>query len=249
MDGHGNMKQNQCRRKKMRNYAVHYSFPIHLYIRSLISPSGLFADRSTLLRFDGWKHAKADIQKMSEIIRIEPHVISMQQYVKELYNYCLFVFSRKLVDVIEYANDLVKSANHKRPIFAKFENEEKFRAGEITVIPVDLGLVISALNDLQSHPNITIKDKTDNKMETILEFYYNNDMIMSGPISYFRQIMTNPLRPNDILKLELGDSFTMDEFPQEGVSTKVRIMRISSLSNQSNGQPDTIQYYIEPYSK
>jgi hypothetical protein len=32
----------------MRDYAVHYSFPLHTYIRSLISPSGVFANRNTV---------------------------------------------------------------------------------------------------------------------------------------------------------------------------------------------------------
>lgn len=234
----------------MRNYAVHYSFPLHIYIKSLVSPSGLFADRNILLRFSGWKHAKADIQKMPETIKIEPHVINMQKYIRELFNYCLFMFSSKLVDVIQYANDLVKSSNHKRPAFAKFESEEKFRAGEITLVLVDLGVVISALKDLQSHPNIKIEDNSENKMENRLEFYYNDSLIMAGPISYFKQIMTNPTNPNEnMIKLELGDCFTLDEFPQTGVSTKVRVMRIRKLYNQLNGQPDTIKYYIEPCSE
>lgn len=232
----------------MRDYAVHYSFPLHTHIMSLNSPSGLFANRNTLLRFDRWKHAKADIQKMSENIKIEPHVINMQQYIEELYYHCLFLFSSKLVDVIEYANELVKSTNHNRPIFAMFESEEKFRAGEITVVPVDLGVAISALKDLQEHPNIIIKDKAEDHLETRLEFYYKDKLIMSGPITYFRQIMTNPTNPNDnVLKLELGDRFTLDDFPEAGVSTKVRIVKIRTLSYQLNGQPNTIQYYNEPY--
>jgi len=231
----------------MRNYAVHYSFPLHTYIRSLISPSGLFANRNTLLRFEKWKHAKADIQKMPETINIEPHVINMQQYIGELFNHCLYMFSSKLVDVIEYANDLVKSANQRRPIFVEFESEEKFRAGECTVVSVDLQVVKNALNDLQNHPNIIIKDKSDIQLETRLEFYYNDSLIMAGPISHFRKIMTSP---NDkILELGLGDRFTLDEFPETGVSTKVRVIKLRTLSNQSNGQPDTMQYYIEPYSE
>jgi hypothetical protein len=126
----------------------------------------------------------------------------------------LYVLQVKLVEVIEYANELVKSANHKRPIFAKFESEEKFRAGEISVVSVDLGVVTNALKDLRNHPRIIIKDKVDNELETRLEFYYNDSLIMAGSISYFRQIMTNPTNTNhNEPKLGLGDRFTLDEFP------------------------------------
>lgn len=234
----------------MRNYAVHYSFPLHTYTKSLNNPSGLFANKKTLLKFKEWKHARVDIEKMPDNIKIEPHVIHMQKYIKELFDHCLYVFSGKLIDVIEYANDLVKSANKKRPVFIKFESKEKFKDGEFTMQPVELGVVQSALNDLRSHPRIVIRDKAHKELETRLEFYYNNDLIMEGSVSYFKDIMTNPTNSIDEdLRLGLGDRFTLNDFPEEGISTKVRVMKLRTLSNQSNGKPNTIQYYIEPYSE
>lgn len=231
----------------MRNYAVHYSFPLHIYVKSLNSPSGLFVKRDILLRFDGWKHAKVDIQEMPDTIMIEPHVINMQKYISDLFNYCLYMFSSKLVDVIQYANDLVKSANHKTPIFAKYESEEKFRKGELSVNVVDLREVISALKDLQNHPKIIIKDNLRSRVENRQEFYYNDKPIMAGSVNEFKQIMINPKSVNDLSKLELGDRFSLDEFPNKGVSTKVRVIEIKILISQSNGEPDIIKYYIEPW--
>ncbi len=234
----------------MRDYAVHYSFPLHTYIRSLVNPSGLFANKSTLLNFKKWKHAKADIEKMPEKIKIEPHIIQMQKCIKELFEYCLLMFSSRLVDVIQYANDLIKSAKENRPIFISFESEEKYRAGEFTMHPVEFGTVQSALRDLRNHPGIVIKDRSQKKMETRIEFYYNDELIMEGSISYFKEIMTNPTNPNDEdPSLSLGDRFTLDEFPEKGISTVVRVMKMTTLANQSNGNPDTIQYYLEHYDE
>jgi len=233
----------------MRNYAVHFSFPLQTYIRSLVNPSGLFANKSTLLKFKKWKHAKADIEKMPENIKVETHVIQMQECIAELFNHCLFVFSSKLISVIEYANGLVKSVNKKRPVFIEFESEEHFKAGEFTLHFVDFGVVLSALKDLRSHPWIMIKDKTSEELETRLEFYYNNNFIMEGSISDFKEIITNSSDPKDKdPRLALGDRFTLDGFPKEEVSTLVRVINITILSKQLNGKPDRIQYYIEPYS-
>ncbi|MDQ0414050.1 hypothetical protein [Mesobacillus stamsii] len=154
-----------------------------------------------------------------------------------------------MIEDIEYANDIVKSANQKRPLFISFESEEKFRSGIFTKYPVELDVVLSALNDLKSHPRIEIKDKNSgDSLETRLEFFYNNELIMEGTISQFREIMTNPNNPNDKdPRLGLGDRFTLDEFPKEGDSTVVRVMKMTTKTNQLNGKPDTIQYYLEPY--
>jgi len=234
----------------MRNYAVHYGFPLHIYLRSLKAPSGLFSEKSALLQFKKWKHVKSDIEKMSDNIRLEPHVESMQMCIKHLFEKCIYDFSAKLVEVIEYTESLVKKAEKKPPVFIKFESEEKFRAGEFTALPVDIGTIQEALTDLMNHPSITLINKESKRPETYLEFYYNDELIMSGSVSDFKSIITNDDNTEDVDPiLSLGDRFTLDDFPKMGQSTKVRVIKMQSSMKQSNGLPDTIKYYLEKYSQ
>ncbi|WP_339216661.1 hypothetical protein [Ornithinibacillus sp. FSL M8-0202] len=233
----------------MRDYVVHYSFPLHTHVKSLIEPSGLFAQKSNLLRYKKWKHAKADIEKMPSKINLYPHVIEMQKYISELFNFCLLKLSSKLVDVIQYANDLIQAADRKNPIFISFENEEKYRAGQFSLHPVELESVYDAYQDLKNHPNIIFNDKNQKEeLETILEFYYNDELIMNGPTSFFKEVISNPTNPNDTdITLSLGDRFTMDDFPNQGDSTRVRVIRMVTQNNFSKVKPTIIKYFLESY--
>ncbi|MEL3958228.1 hypothetical protein NSQ96_13145 [Caldifermentibacillus hisashii] len=232
----------------MRNYAVHYGFPLHIYVRSLKTPSGLFSVKSELLQFKKWKHVKSDIEKMPDNIRLEPHVKAMQMCIKHLFEQCIYNFSARLVEVIEYTNSLVKKAEKQPPVFIKFENEERFRAGEFTAMPVDIGIIQEVLTDLRNHPNIIITDKEEKKRETQLEFYFNEELIMSGSVSDFKRIIINNSSPEDIDPiLSLGDRFTLGDFPKMGQSTIVRVIKMSTNMKQSNGFPDMIKYFLEEY--
>lgn len=232
----------------MRNYAVHYGFPLHIYVRSLKASSGLFSAKSTLLRFKKWKHVRSDIDKMPDNIRLEPHVEAMQICIKHLFEKCIYDFSAKLVEVIEYTDSLVKKAEKNPPVFIKFETEEKYRAGEFTAMPVDIGIIREALTDLLNHPSITITDKENRSPETQLEFYFNDELIMSGSVSYLKRIITNDNDTEDVNPiLSLGDRFALGDFPETGQSTKVRVIKTQSNMKQSNGFPDTIKYYLEKY--
>lgn len=232
----------------MRHYAVHYSFPLHRYVKSLKTPSVLFSKKSELLQFKKWKHVKSDIEKMPDNIRLEPHVKAMQMCIKHLFEHCIYKFSARLVEVIEYTNDLVKKAEKKPPVFIKFENEKKFRSGDFAAMLVDIGMIQEVLADLRNHPNINITDKEDRNRETQLEFYFNNQLIMSGTVSDFRKVINNNNSPEDSDPvLSLGDRFTLDNFPKIGQSTKVRVMKLSTHMKQSNDFPDTIKYFLEEY--
>ncbi|UOR13633.1 hypothetical protein [Halobacillus amylolyticus] len=232
----------------MRNYAVHYGFPLHTYVRSLKAPSGLFSTKNALLQFKKWKHVRSDIERMPDNIRLEPHVEFMQMCIKHLFEKCIYDFSAKLVEVIEYTDTLVKKAEKKPPVFIKFESEEKYRVGEFTAMPVDIGIIQEALTDLRNHPSITITDKENRRPETQLEFYFNDELIMSGSVSDFKRIVTNQDSTEDVDPiLSLGDRFALDDFPKMGQSTKVRVIKMQSNMKQSNGFPDTIKYYLEKY--
>lgn len=186
---------------------------------------------------------------MPSKINLYPHVIEMQKYISELFNFCLLKLSSKLVDVIQYANDLIQAADRKNPIFISFENEEKYRAGQFSLHPVELESVYDAYQDLKNHPNIIFNDKNQKEeLETILEFYYNDELIMNGPTSFFKEVISNPTNPNDTdITLSLGDRFTMDDFPNQGDSTRVRVIRMVTQNNFSKVKPTIIKYFLESY--
>jgi hypothetical protein len=58
----------------MRNYALHYGFPLSVIHQSVSGPNGIFASRESLLKFKSWKHATEDIKKMSDLISLNPHI-------------------------------------------------------------------------------------------------------------------------------------------------------------------------------
>jgi len=84
----------------MRHYATHYGFPLHSYRESLINSSGIFATKSILLKFNGWKHARPDIEKMEESIALEPHIEFMNSCIKRLYDYCIYQIHPGIIDTL-----------------------------------------------------------------------------------------------------------------------------------------------------
>ncbi|WP_436866454.1 hypothetical protein [Bacillus fungorum] len=233
----------------MRDYAVHYSFPIHSHIKSLDGVSGLFSNKNTLLKFKKWKHAKADIEKMPGRISLSPHIEIMEQCINEFFDQCLYKITPTLNEVIQYVTDLVQDNDGKSPVFVAFESEEKLREGKCTLFPMDLKIFQDALEDLKRHPKIEIEDvSTPTKLETILEFYLDNKLIMEGPVSSFKDKNTAEKGvAQDKYILSLGDRFELADYPETGNVMMVRIMSVENISNQLNGDSDRIRYYLEPY--
>lgn len=184
---------------------------------------------------------------MPNNIKLDPHVEAMQMCIKHLYEKCIYYFLAKLVDVIEYANGLVKKAEKKPPVFIKFESEEKFKAGEFTAMPVDIKTIQEVLIDLRKHPNITIIDKENIKPEPQLEFYFNDKLIMSGSVSDIKGMICKDAKTRDINPIfSIGDSFVLGDFPEKGLSTKVRIIKMTTYIKQSSNFPQ-YKYYLEKY--
>lgn len=69
----------------MRNYALHYGFPLSIIKQSISGPNGIFATKEALLQFKAWKHVKEDIEKMPNFISLDIHVEISKMFIKHLY--------------------------------------------------------------------------------------------------------------------------------------------------------------------
>ena len=117
----------------MRKYALHYSFPLGHIQRSIISDSGIFASKETLLKFSGWKHARQDIEKMPSLINIDPHVEISMMFIENLYQGFIYDMAPSLIKGIEHLNGLVRENGQKIPLFATFKNVEELKKGNINI--------------------------------------------------------------------------------------------------------------------
>jgi hypothetical protein len=143
----------------MRNYALHYGFPLSVIKESLLGRTGIFASKQTLLGFSGWKHVRKDIEKMPELILIDPHVEISMMFIKHLYESYIYDMAPTVIKGIEYLNDMTKNNNGKIPLLAKFKDVEELKKGNISVIYIDPKTYIDALEVIKSHPSINIIEK------------------------------------------------------------------------------------------
>jgi len=143
----------------MRNYALHYGFPLSEIKKSLLESSGIFASKKVLLDFKGWKHVKEDIEKMPESILIDPHVKISMMFIKHLYDSYIYDMAPTVIKGIEYLNNMIKDNHGKIPLLATFKNKEEFMKGNISVSYIDPETYLDALQIIKNHPSINITDE------------------------------------------------------------------------------------------
>lgn len=143
----------------MRNYALHYGFPLSKIKKSILEPSGIFASKQTLLGFKSWKHAREDIEKMPESILIDPHVEISMIFIKHLYESYIYDMTPTVIKGLEYLNDMVKNNGGKIPLLATFKDIEELKKGNISVSYIEPDTYIKVLEIIKSHPSINIIEK------------------------------------------------------------------------------------------
>lgn len=143
----------------MRNYALHYGFPLSEIQQSISKPQGIFASKETLLKFKGWKHAEADIKKMQDSISLEPHVEISMMFIKSLYESYVYDIAPLVLKGIEYLDSLIKSNGGKAPFLATYKNEEELKKGNITINIIEIKPFHDALKIIKDHPSINLTKK------------------------------------------------------------------------------------------
>lgn len=141
----------------MRNYALHYGFPLTHIKRSLTQKSGIFASKQTLLKFKSWKHAKEDIEKMPEDIVLEPHVKVSMLLIEHLYQSYIYDIAPSVINGVEYINKMIKESGGKVPILATFKNIDEFKKGNFLINYIEPKPYLDSLKIIESHPSINIE--------------------------------------------------------------------------------------------
>ncbi|MEY9976211.1 hypothetical protein [Lysinibacillus sp. RC79] len=146
----------------MRNYALHYGFPLTHIKRSLTKKNGIFSSKETLLKFKEWKHAKEDIEKMPNDILLEPHVKVSMLFIKHLYESYIYDIAPSVVKGLEYLNEMIKENGGKVPLLAAYKNLDEFKKGNILFDYIEPKAYLDSLKIIQSHPSINV-DIVENK--------------------------------------------------------------------------------------
>ena len=94
----------------MRNYALHYGFPLSKVSTSLLTgQSGIFATKVELLKFSGWKHVRRDIEEMPEVISVDVHVEISMMFIKHLYDSYIYDIAPTVIKGVEYFESLLET--------------------------------------------------------------------------------------------------------------------------------------------
>jgi hypothetical protein len=140
----------------LRNYALHYGFPLSVIHSSQNGMNGIFASKKALLRFKDWKHVKEDIDKMSELISFDIHIDIAMLFLKHLYESFVYDIAPSVLKGIEHYNKLVVDLKGKVPVLAKTNNEEEYRAGKVLISDLNRNEYIRAFEIIKNNKNIEI---------------------------------------------------------------------------------------------
>lgn len=143
----------------MRNYALHYGFPLSIIKQSISGLNGIFASKEALLQFKAWKHVKEDIEKMPNLISLDIHVEISMMFIKHLYDNYVYDIAPVVLKGIEHLNNMIKTNEEKIPILVTFKNKEEFKRGNISVNFIKTKPYQDALKIIDNHPSINIIKK------------------------------------------------------------------------------------------
>ncbi|WP_437831458.1 hypothetical protein ACQRXC_07930 [Niallia taxi] len=143
----------------MRNYALHYGFPLSNITKHINGPTGIFASKENLLEFKSWKHVREDIEKMPNLISLDIHVEISMLFIQHLYESYVYDIAPTVLKGIEYLNNMIQENSGNLPFLSTFKNQEEFKKGNISIKIIDPVPYKNALDIIQNHPSINIDVK------------------------------------------------------------------------------------------
>ena len=143
----------------LRNYALHYAFPLTNIIKSENRKSGIFASKNKLLQFKSWKHAKADIEKMSNDISLEIHIKISMLFVKSLYDSYVYDVAPQVLKGIEYFAKLQSKQKGKLPVLLSYQTINDLSEGNFSIDYTEPESYHKSLEIIKNHPSITLNFK------------------------------------------------------------------------------------------
>lgn len=143
----------------LRNYAMHYAFPLSNIIKSETRKSGVFASKEKLLQFKSWKHAKADIEKMPNDISLEIHMEISMLFVKSLYDSYVYDVAPHVLKGIEHFSNLQSKQKGKLPVLLSYETINELSKGNVSIEYTEPESYLKSLEIIKNHPSITLNFK------------------------------------------------------------------------------------------
>lgn len=144
----------------LRNYALHYAFPLTNIIKSENRKSGIFASKEKLLQFKSWKHAKEDIEKMPNDISLEIHVKISMLFVKSLYDSYVYDVAPQVIKGIEYFDKLLSKQKDKLPVLLSYHTIKDLSEGKFSSIEyTEPKSYLKSVEIIKNHPSITLNIK------------------------------------------------------------------------------------------
>lgn len=145
-----------------RNYVVHCEFPYCKYSETMGENCKVICTKEHLLKFNNWKHSKADIVAMNSEIDLPGMVYAMSSIVVALYIDFFNYFGEQIVGGIEIYGKFCRKYSVKAPIILHTNKPRDTSSGYFQPLPV--GDLITSFNILKSNPHVKIEyvDNMDN---------------------------------------------------------------------------------------
>ncbi|CAG9623156.1 hypothetical protein [Sutcliffiella rhizosphaerae] len=140
----------------LRNYALHYGFPLTNIIERVSQPTRILATKEDLLKFKGWKHVKVDIEKMPDLISIDVHVEVTMMFIQHLYESYIYDIAPIVLKGVEHVNSMIKDNGGHVPILTQYKNTDEFKKGNVSLDIIEPDTYKAALQIIKDHPSINI---------------------------------------------------------------------------------------------
>lgn len=140
-----------------RNYIVHCEFPYSIYHESAENGCEIICTKERLLRFDNWKHSKADIQQMGDQIDLPAFVDKMSAIIYAFYIDFFSHFAEDIINGIATYGEFCRKYDVRVPVIFKMKDREQIAGSHFQPLPVkELRASFDVLRD-NPHVNIDIK--------------------------------------------------------------------------------------------
>lgn len=142
-----------------RNYIVHCSFPYCNFHEAVGSNCEVRCPQKHLLKFDNWKHSRADIEQMPEYIDLPGMVDEMSSLIHALYLQFFYYVASDIFSGYNTYQEFLKKYSVQCPVI--FKTEKPISKEEGFVVPSMQPLPIKEMMDvfttMNQHPSINIK--------------------------------------------------------------------------------------------
>ena len=140
-----------------RNYIVHCEFPYSIYKEELNGGCKVICTKERLLRFDNWKHSKADILEMDEAIDLTKLIDDMNGMIYALYMDFFRGVHKEIMEGIQIYGDFCRKYNVQSPIILKTKERNKMEGARMQPLPIKE--LRACFGILKSHPHVDFKIK------------------------------------------------------------------------------------------